>query len=361
MTWRKSGSDLVAAEHQDDPALGPHAAHADHLAGHVGELELLDQHPPVGLQRPPVLAEEGAQFLLEVDRAGQLAEQVAERDDDRRVGNDPRLPVLDPGQLVQLLHAVPGPGLGQPLVQLLALALPEQVVEPGPELVDVHLGVPDVQVALAGQLPHDLPVARGRGEHDLPAVLVAEPVLPRGHLQAGRQPLHVPLPGRGQRLVEVVDVEEQLALGRAEEAEVGQVRVPARLHDHPGGRGAGQVAGHGQGRAAVVGERGLHHPAVPHRDQVRNPGRALRLQQRDRVGPVRRRLPLGVALARYLGARRLAADPAFGRGQLLPRRFQPGRRAAGQDHGPPRRLGHAGGQRGDGPVLGGRAARGRPP
>ena len=182
--------------------------------------------------------------------------------------------------------------LASPLSSGLALALPEQAVEPGPELVDVHLGVPDVQVALAGQLPHDLPVARGRGEHDLPAVLVAEPVLPRGHLQAGRQPLHVPFPGRGQRLVEVVDVEDQPALGRAEEAEVGQVRVPARLHDHPGGRGAGQVAGHGQGRAAVVRERGLHHPAVPHRDQVRDPRRGLRLQQGDRVGSVRRRLPL---------------------------------------------------------------------
>ena len=290
---------------------------------------------------------------------GQLAEQVADRDDDRWLGNDPRLPVLDPGQLLQLLHAVPGPGLGQALVDRLALALLQQAVPPGPEVLDVHLGVPDIQVGQPGELPHFLPVARGRGERDLPAVLIAEPVLPRGYLQAGRQPLHVPLPGRGQRLVEVVDVEDQLALGRAEEAEVGQVRVPARLHDHPGRRGGGQVAGHGQGRAPVVGERGLHHPAVPHRDQVREPGGTLRLQQPDRVSPVGRRLPLGVALSRHLGSRRLAADPALGRGHPLPRRLQPGRLAAGQDHGPARPFRYPGGQRGGGSVLGRRAARGR--
>ena len=352
---------LVTAQHQDDPAAGAHAAHADHLAGHVGELVLLEQHPAVRLQRPPVLAEDVLQFLLDVDRPGQLAEQVPDRDDDRRVGHDPRPPVLHPGQLAEFLHAVPGAGLGQALVQVLALTLLQQAVPPGPEFVDVDLGVPDLEVAHPGQLPHDLPVARRRGEHDLAAVLVAEPVLARGHLQAGRQPLHVPLPGRGQALVEVVDVEDQLALGRAEEAEVGQVRVPAGLHDQPGGRGGGQVAGHGQGRAPVVRERGLHHPAVPHRDQVRHPRHALRLEQAHRVGPAGRRLPLGVALARHLRPRRLAADPALLRGHPLPRCLQPARRAAGQDHGPARPFGYAGGHRGGHATLGGRGARGRAP
>ena len=53
LAWRSSGSSLVPAEQQDHPAAGPDAAHADHLAGHVDEAVLLQQHPPVGLQGRP--------------------------------------------------------------------------------------------------------------------------------------------------------------------------------------------------------------------------------------------------------------------------------------------------------------------
>ena len=41
--------------------------------------------------------------------------------------------------------------------------------------------------------------------------------------------LDVPLERPGQRLVEVADVEHERALGRREDAEVGQVRVAAQL------------------------------------------------------------------------------------------------------------------------------------
>src|SRR3981081_242377 len=53
-------------------------------------------------------------------------------------------------------------------------------------------------------------------------------------------PLSSPLPRRGQRLIEVVYVEDQLSLGRAEQPEVGQVRVTAGLDDEAGGRRTGQ-------------------------------------------------------------------------------------------------------------------------
>src|SRR5262249_33603738 len=92
--------------------------------------------------------------------------------------------------------------------------------------------------------------------------LVVNP-LSRPALQAGRQPLDIPLPRAGQGLVEVVDVEHQAALGRAEDAEVGQVSIAAGLHRQPGYRRPGQVAGHRQGRAPVIGERGHQHPAPP--------------------------------------------------------------------------------------------------
>ena len=53
---------------------------------------------------------------------------------------------------------------------------------------------------------------------------------PGGHLQACRQALHVPLEGAGQRLVEVVDVEQHLPFRGSEAPEVREMSIPAQLH-----------------------------------------------------------------------------------------------------------------------------------
>ena len=47
---------------------------------------------------------------------------------------------------------------------------------------------------------------------------------------AGRESLNVPLPRRRQCFIEIVDVEEDVALRRGETAEVHQVSVAARLN-----------------------------------------------------------------------------------------------------------------------------------
>ena len=154
--------------------------------------------------------------------------------------------------------------------------------------------IPDSQVGHLGEVAHRLPVAGDRSGDDLPAVLAGEPVAAGRDLHAGGQPLDVPLPRAGRRLIEVVDVEDQLPLRGAEDAEVRQVRIPARLHRQPRHRSTGKVAGHRQRRAAVEGERGDHHPAPPDRHQLRHPRLGLLLQQADRVGrPAPGRTPHG--------------------------------------------------------------------
>ncbi len=241
-----------------------------------------------------------------------LGEQLIDRHEQRRVGDDPRPAVHHPGQLGHLLHAVPGARLGQALGHRLALPLLELGFELRPQLVHVHVRVPDIQVGHRGEVAHRLAVAGDGGHDDLTALLAGESVAPGRDFQAGGQPLDVPFPGAGQRLVEVVDVEHQAALGRSEDAEVGQVRVTAGLHGQPGDRRAGQVAGHRQRRAAVVGERGHHHPAPAHRHQLGHTRLRLFFQQRDRVGPVRWRVKLRMAGARHLGPRLLAPGGTLG-------------------------------------------------
>ena len=137
--------------------------------------------------------------------------------------------------------------------------------------------------------------SRDPGHDHGPAVGRGEAAIAAHDLEAGRQPLDVPLPRAGEGLVEVVDVEQHLPLGRAEQAEIRQVGVAAQLHGDPGHRGGRQVGRHDQRGAPVERERRDQHPPVADRDQLGYPARRLLFEQRDRIGAVRRGLPPSVA------------------------------------------------------------------
>ena len=147
----------------------------------------------------------------------------------------------------------------------------------------------------AREAPHRLAVLADAVQDELLAPLRGQSDVATGDLDARRHPLDVPFPRSRQRLVEVVGPEHEPAVGSGEPAEVRDVRIAAGLHDDarpPGGR---QVGGHHGRRAAVERERGDEHPPVPDRDELLQPGHGLRLEHRDRIGPVGRRRPLAMA------------------------------------------------------------------
>ena len=89
------------------------------------------------------------------------------------------------------------------------------------------------------------------------------PVLPRRHHQAGGQAGHVPLEGPGQGLVEVAQIEVEVALRRGPEAEVQDVGVTAELDLDAAVRPGGEVGRHHRGGAAVEVPRRKGHALVP--------------------------------------------------------------------------------------------------
>jgi hypothetical protein len=94
------------------------------------------------------------------------------------------------------------------------------------------------------------------------------------HLAAGRdyadgQVFHVPLPGRRQRLIEVIEVEHQGPLGRGEDPEIEQMAITARLHALAAHRRTRQVEGHDGGGAAKKRQRRLEHAAIANGQEVR--------------------------------------------------------------------------------------------
>jgi len=103
---------LVATLQQDDVGQGADAAHPHHLAGHVQDLEPFQQLAPIIAEAGPV----GAKLLPELVFdlvAGQTEGgfQVAGRDDDRRLTDDPVVPVDQLTELRQRLQAVAGASL----------------------------------------------------------------------------------------------------------------------------------------------------------------------------------------------------------------------------------------------------------
>ena len=313
MACRKSGSCPSRPNMQGDPRTGADASDADHLSGEVHEPEVLEQVLPVSLQGSTVGADQVVDRLQELGRVVRR-KQLLDGDDQRRLADDPQLAVDDVRQLGERLQAVLGLGLRNHPLRRLEVLLVEHGLQTRETLLDPRVRVPDLEVAHRGELPHRGSIRAHRVADDLGALLVREPVVATRDGQARGETLHVPFPRSMSRLVEIVDVEQELPLGGAEQTEVRDVGVTARLNDEARSRRRGQVRGHQVGGAAVERERRSEHPSVPDRNELLHATLRLLLQESHGIRAAGGGVPAGVAGAGNFGASRLAS-----RGTLLGR------------------------------------------
>ena len=228
--------------------------------------------------------------LLELD----VRQQLSQRDDQRRVTDQPRSAVDHLDQLVERLEAVLPAGLRQVSSEAPDVARLHLGRHQGLEILLVQARVPDVQLLHQSQVLHRLAIGPADGDVDPVALLGVEATVPTRNGKACDQALDVPLERAGQGLVEVVEAEHEPPVRSGVHAEVRQVRVPAELHGQVRARGAGEVRRHQVGGASVERERRREHARVPKGDQLRHPRHCLFLQQGHGVRPVGRRLPLAV-------------------------------------------------------------------
>ena len=297
---------------------------------------------PRGLQGALIRGQDVPHPLLGLLGGLAIRHEVLDRHDERRVGDDPAPAALVGHQLGERTQAVFRERLVDDRRKALDLSLargPRRSVglQLRAHLLDVEAVVPGVQHRRVSRLQHLLAVPVAGGDEQCPALLIGEPAVAAGDLEARHQPLDVPLEGAGVRLVEVVDVEDEPALRRAEQPEVREVRVTAELHREVAARGGGEIGGHQQRGTAVEREGRHHHASVPDRDELGDARRGLLLEQRDRVGALIARGPGGVArpggahagrpaeraTALEVGRGRL---PQIGRGRLLAHRISSPRR-----------------------------------
>ena len=154
---RKQRILVVPAEEEQDECPRPHAPDAHDLPGRVDEPEALEQMPAIAEQRPPVLADHET---LGLDRL-LAAEELRDRDDQRRIAHDPRLAVDDARQLLERGQAVLGARLRdvalRPLDRLRA-HLRGQARE---DVLDIDARVPEIERPHRGEVGHRLTVGHG--------------------------------------------------------------------------------------------------------------------------------------------------------------------------------------------------------
>ena len=165
-----------------------------------------------------------------------------------------------------------------------------------------------------------LAVAARAGHRGIASARVGQSDRSRRQNEGRDQSLDVPFPRRRQCLVEVIDVEDDVAFRRCKATEVHQMAVAACLHPDADVGRSGEVGGHHPGGATVEGKRRLEHPAVADRHKVRQPAGIRRTQQIYRIRARLAFLPGGM-----LGARELVAQRPARRCPLIVREGMSGR------------------------------------
>ena len=156
-----------------------------------------------------------------------VRKQVLDRDDQGRIADEPWLPVNHLHEFVEGLHAVLGPGLRYILLEPLHRLGLHLRAHQSVHLLDVQAGIPDVELLHLCHVLHRLAIGPGHCQIDRLALFGVEVTIASGDSEAGHQPFDVPLERTGERLVEVIDAEDQPPVGGGEDAEVGQMRIPA--------------------------------------------------------------------------------------------------------------------------------------
>src|SRR6266850_623940 len=131
------------------------------------------------------------------------------------------------------------------------------------ERVEVDVFIPDLKRRHRRIFGHMLPVRLNRYANGSLAVFRPRTCRASRDLDTGGQPFKVPFPRSRERFVKVVDVKNQVALGRCESTEVHDVAITARLHAKPGRGRLRQIESHYRCSAAQESEGRLAHSRIP--------------------------------------------------------------------------------------------------
>ena len=133
--------------------------------------------------------------------------------------------------------------------------------------------------------------------------------------EARRQPLDVPLKRPANRLVEIIQVEDNPVVERRIGAKIFYVRIAAQLRHETGVRMTCEIGRHDRHGAAKEPKRRSRHALILDRDEPRDaPAHGLR-EEGQRIARADVQLEIGMCAPRDLLARMTPKRQSFGMGE----------------------------------------------
>jgi hypothetical protein len=200
----------VAAYAQESPAADADAADPHHLAGEIDASEPVEEHATIRRDRRAIAANDLVDRHLDFLRRGRR--QLRQGHEQRRLDNEARLLRVGACERRKCAAAVVA---ARPLDDLRELAGQPPVVrglQHVEHLCRVQARVPDVEVTKTREVAHCFAICPNAGEYDVLALGAVEPAVAAGDLEARCESFDVPFERTGKRLVEVVQVEDEIAL-----------------------------------------------------------------------------------------------------------------------------------------------------
>ena len=169
----------------------------------------------------------------------------------------------------------------------------ERACRLGCQPIDIEPNERPCEQRQVGEPPQLVTIRGHTGPHRVAAVVFRRPVVAPGDPDTRGQPPQVPLPAAWVGLVEIVEVDHQIPLGRCVEPEVAEVRVAAHHGCDSRCRQMRDVLGHHHRGSAQKSVRRVDHATDPDRDQPVDPPLVTDVDEFHRVGTARRRRPVG--------------------------------------------------------------------
>ena len=175
----------------------------------------------------------------------------------------------------------------------------------------MHQKTADFKQRHLGESAHLLAVTENALFYGLPCSCLFVPGLAGGQYQGCGHTFQVPLERATDGFIEIVDVEDEAAVGRGKCAEVAHMSIAAELRFNAGIRNDSEVGSHDGCGAAEVAEGRLRHELMLELKQRWNPSSLDALEQLERRCFAPFDVELVVFLAAHLLAPRLAEIPSF--------------------------------------------------
>src|SRR5271157_3594774 len=248
---------------------------ADDLDSDIVEAVTIIEDPALGREGGPVLLQRNGKLLFHLPFFRRMIDQ-------RRMIDETPIPLSLAGYDRIVMFSM---GRKRWFLRHLAALFQRYVRQIRMYQVGIGASIPLLEDRHTGKPLHRITIAADHFPYLIGAFFFRKPFFGPGDIKADRKALDIPLEGRGQCLVKIIDVEYNVAFGGGEEPKVQEMAVTTCLGMNAGIWKKRKVMGHDIGRSPEIGELAFHHPVMTDRYELFHPTFVRSYEDIERVPP----------------------------------------------------------------------------